>query len=714
MATLVLSTVGTVLGGPVGAAIGALIGQSIDQQLLGPASRGPRLGDLGVQTSSYGTQIPRIYGTMRVAGSVIWSTDLVESTETTGAKGQPDTTFSYSVSFAVALSARRVAQIGRIWADGKLLRGAEGDFKVSTTFRFHDGSEDQLVDPLIGSIEGSGTTPAYRGVALALFENLELAEFGNRIPFLTFEVIADEAAPTLAAILADASEGLITSEASQSVTGYAAHGPSMKAAAEPLLRTFGVNLFDDGSYLRGPLSQTVEAIVDDDLGNSADGQQAPRMRREQLPARAVPARLRLSYYDPERDYQAGEAGASASDDPGSEQQQELPAAIGADDAKALVQQMLARAWAQRDKLTLRLPPRLVRLEPGSTVEVGLSPKRWIVDKCTVDGLVVVAELRSAWMSAPPIAADAGRIVANSDVVAGQAEVALFDVPDVLHQSSTEPTLLLAASSSTPGWRACAIDVGYSGQAITIRSARLKSVLGHALSSVGAGQPYLVDAVNSVDIELLDQDQWLVSSDDEALAAGANLAALGSELIQFGRATPLGSGRFRLARLLRGRGGTEWATTTHGVGEPFVLIERDALQPVTVPLSATGSQVTAVPRGGDQTMLAMTTESLRPPSPVRLTAEPLPGGGLKISWTRRSRRGFAWIDEVDAPLAEAREEYRVTIAGSSGAIELTVGQPELTLSAGDLGTIGSGSATVQVRQVGDWAMSRPARLSLILS
>jgi hypothetical protein len=90
VATLVLSTVGTVLGGPVGAAIGALIGQSIDQELLGGSSRGPRLGDLSVQTSSYGTQVPRVYGIMRVAGSVVWATDLAEGSATSGAKGKPD------------------------------------------------------------------------------------------------------------------------------------------------------------------------------------------------------------------------------------------------------------------------------------------------------------------------------------------------------------------------------------------------------------------------------------------------------------------------------------------------------------------------------------------------------------------------------------------------------------------------------------------------
>ncbi len=55
MATLVLTTVGTALGGPIGGALGSLVGQSIDQDLFGPGMRrGPRLGDLAVQTSSYG------------------------------------------------------------------------------------------------------------------------------------------------------------------------------------------------------------------------------------------------------------------------------------------------------------------------------------------------------------------------------------------------------------------------------------------------------------------------------------------------------------------------------------------------------------------------------------------------------------------------------------------------------------------------------------
>ena len=69
MATLALTSIGNALGGPIGGAIGGIIGNGIDRSLFGPGPRrGPRLNDLTVQTSSYGTQVPRLYGTSGLPG----------------------------------------------------------------------------------------------------------------------------------------------------------------------------------------------------------------------------------------------------------------------------------------------------------------------------------------------------------------------------------------------------------------------------------------------------------------------------------------------------------------------------------------------------------------------------------------------------------------------------------------------------------------------
>jgi hypothetical protein len=140
MATVVLTAVGALVGGPIGAAVGAVVGQAVDARIFGPKARhGPRLGDLAVQTSSYGTPIPKMFGTMRAAGTVIWATDLRETRASSGGgKGRPNRSAiptPHPLPWRCRLG--RSGTVSRIWADGKLLRGAAGDFKTETKFRLH-------------------------------------------------------------------------------------------------------------------------------------------------------------------------------------------------------------------------------------------------------------------------------------------------------------------------------------------------------------------------------------------------------------------------------------------------------------------------------------------------------------------------------------------------------------------------------------------------
>ena len=301
MATLVLTTVGTLVGGPIGGAIGAAIGQQIDRNILfAPKPRqGPRLGDLSVQTSSYGSQLPKIFGTMRVAGTVIWATDLTEHRATSGGKGRPKvTSYSYSASFAVALSARRVMSVGRIWADGKLLRGAAGDFKSATGFRLHDGDADQPADPQIIAAEGVAQAPAYRDIAYALFEDMSLEDFGNRIPSLTFEVVADIAPVPIGSIAEALANGAVTAGETPALTGYAASGDSIRAALEGLADVVPLSLIDDGERQILHAGAGEVAV----LPGEALTERLEIARRGQG---AVPGEATITYYDAARDYQTG-------------------------------------------------------------------------------------------------------------------------------------------------------------------------------------------------------------------------------------------------------------------------------------------------------------------------------------------------------------------------------------------------------------------------
>ena len=184
----------TITGAQIGGAIGTLIGAEIDSALApGTTIRrtGPRLSDVNVQASTEGAPIPRVYGRMRVSGQLLWATKFKETASTTtsgGGKGGPgvtvsETDYTYSISFAVGLCAGVATKIGRVWADGNLI-----DLAQFTT-RFYPGDEAQGFDPLIEEIEGAGNTPAYRGLAYIVFEDMPLAAFGNRIPQLQFEII---------------------------------------------------------------------------------------------------------------------------------------------------------------------------------------------------------------------------------------------------------------------------------------------------------------------------------------------------------------------------------------------------------------------------------------------------------------------------------------------------------------------------------------------
>jgi hypothetical protein len=528
---------------------------------------------------------------------------------------------------------------------------------------------------------------------------------------LTFELVADEAAPALDELLADASGGIVQCSAAQAVEGYAALGSSIKAAIEPLTDFHSVALFDDGRIVRSPAIGPAVTISEADFGNSADAKGASGIEREQTSARNLPATLTLSFYDPERDYQTGQTRATSNEQFGVEERDDLPAVLTAIDARSLVEDVLAKRWAKRDKLVLRLPPKFITLEPGMTAELALSPKRWTIEQSTIDAMVAVIELRPAWSTSATLPADSGRSVPPVDELAGAITLALLDVPSLGSNNSGDLTLYLAASSAGTSARREPVELGAGGWTAVARTAAKKAVIGHAAAVLATGQSYLLDLDASVDVHLVDAGQWLTSCDDDALVQGTNLALVGDELIQFGSAVPTGSGQFRLSRLARGRAGTEWAMGVHAPGEQFVLIEPDALQAISLPAWARGSTLSVAQSGmsGGVTAVAEAVasgDSIRPFAPVSLLAMIDSAGDLQISWIRRSRQGLAWIDDVDAPLGEATELYEVLVQGVSGATERAATSPSMTLSNSELAPLGTGPASITVRQIGDWAGSRP--------
>jgi len=715
MATILLTAAGTALAGPIGGALGAIVGQAADQALFAPkARRGPRLGDLAVQTSSYGSDIPKLFGRMRVAGTVIWATDLIERRSSSGGgKGRPGTvSYSYFANFAVALSARKVRALHRVWADGKLLRGTAGDLKTRAIIRFYDGDEDQAPDPLIASVLGAGATPAFRGTAYVVFEALELADFGNRIPSLTFEVEADSGAVAIGEIAAELCGHIVAAGPTRALVGYAASGDSLRSALAPLIETTSVSLVAHG----GRMVLTTPAGVPEFIAR-ADCAAPPEFARRA--AAAIPVEVTLSYYEEARDYQTGSQRARRAGGAGRSEVRSLPAVLDAADTKKLAEDRLATLWIGRTGARLRLAARRADIRPGALVRVEGEQGLWKVARWLLERMELAIELtRVPDTPAPPTEAEPGSGVLAADLVHGPTVLRLLDLP--LGDATDRPALFALASGTAPGWRSATIlfsaDDRLSWQQ-GVRSAA-PAVLGSALSQLGPAGSALIDSVGTVEVELLSGSRWLESCSDAELAAGANLAVLGSELIQFGTAEPLGNKRFRLSRLLRGRRGSEAGASGHHPGEPFALLEPESMLALPVSPAAVGARAVALATGigdvpeGVEAELRVTGEALRPPAPVHLTALQRTDGALLISWTRRSRAGWTWAGASDTPLGEERELYRVELSSAGASRSFEPGEPNLVYPSAD--RLADGLAfplTIAVRQIGTFATSQPATLTL---
>ena len=754
MATLILTAVGSLVGGPVGGAIGALIGQRIDSEIFKPKGReGPRLSDLKVQLSHYGAQIPQIFGTMRVSGNVIWATDLIERrARRSGGKGQPSVTeFSYSASLAIALSSRPILGIGRIWADGNLLRGTGGNFNERTIFRLHNGDQDQEVDPLIASALGPENTSAFRGIAYAVFEDLELAAFGNRIPSLTFEVQSDLATITSLDVVQTLINPALDSSAPSApgdsirpgapldsgdssapsapkcleMRGYAASGTRVRDAIEPLVEVDHLRVIStNGAPViarAGALGSTRQLDSYRARGSTA----AQRIvQRRRIALSSLPATILLRHYEPERDYQIGQQNALVPGGGAREQLVDLPAVISAGAARSQAHQLAVAASDGREKISISADFSAAALPVGGLVSGENLDGEWrIVQRNITEDSILLDLVSYRPLSIAPAAMTAapGVAILSPDHGAQEGRVTIFDLPPLGEAAHSTPQRLIANAGEGQGWRGVDLWLiaGAGQEPLALGASRPATALGRLEAPLAAGATLLLDKANTALVRLSNDTAELISVDDAALFAGANRAMIGDEIIQFGHAEKTAPALWRLSRLIRGQQDLPRQQSgqnnhlTHTAGTDFVLLDDPAhfLIPELLdqPASAPNAVVEWAPRGSfELAQLAIPNHrrAIRPLSPVHGKALQNSDNSLTLHWIRRSRLGWAWRDEVDTPIGESRLLFRISVPLASGD-EQTFETSALSLRIpADLRTRLREDTAIMIRQIGDHAASEP--------
>jgi hypothetical protein len=278
-------------------------------------------------------------------------------------------------------------------------------------------------------------------------------------------------------------------------------------------------------------------------------------------------------------------------------------------------------------------------------------------------------------------------------------------------------MIVACAGASASWRQAGLYIknDVDGSLSPIGSSAPVATMGNVLIPPVAASGPLFDETPALVVQLLADSMTLINADDAALSQGDNLCQVGEELIQFGRAIPIGPRTYRLEHLLRGRRGTEWAMAGHVASETFLLLEQDRLFQVPATNVHLGSNLHIDAIGiGDVTpaesQRIVSGLAILPLEPAHFVAQ--------ATGARRSRGGWRWLDGADVPLSEQQELYRLEWADGGGIFRtVEVSAPTFTytsaMATADHGAGHVGTVSVTVRQIGTFGAGRAATLTLII-
>lgn len=636
MASVLFSTVGQAVGGPLGAGIGLAVGASIDNSVFRRNRRGAQDG-FAIR-SAYGEGIPFVFGRNRVGGQVIWATPPAIA----GSKGSGRR--ARSTSFAVAVSRGPIGSVGRIWADGSLLRNADGELLSDTEFRVHSAGESQA-DPLIAAAEGDAA-PAYVQLSYIVFENFDLGPYGNRIPSLSFEVeaVAGSVSEWLEQLTRSIGAHVDTASAVQSIDGYVARldpfaedFAALLAAAD---RKVGLR---DGRLSLLPHPRTIALSRDHLVAGGGEADETMQIRQD-----VRPSGVGMAFQDLDRDYQLG-------------WQQELragrgavlsvswPAAASASAARTIARRLLQDSEAAADTIRFAVSHRFLDLNVGDMVSFG-DQRLWLVVRKEVQGLTILLEGRRVPRTVPPavVPSDPGRVLDPPSTPAPPSTTMVIEPPVPIWRGSGAAVVL--AVSGGNGWRGADVETLQGGEPLLIGTVRETLPFGALDVAVEAGPTTIWDERNSLVVNVIDQESDFSTRSRRDVLDGGGLICLGEELVQYRDAAIVGPSRIRLSGLLRGRFGT--SAGSWPAGTRVMAVPRLGAVSLDIAPDMIGRQLMFLvagkgdPVGGSPVPHAVSGSGSAPLSPAHVTGGRSPDGGIVCRWVERKRAYWLW-DESDA-------------------------------------------------------------------
>jgi hypothetical protein len=465
-----------------------------------------------------------------------------------------------------------------------------------------------------------------------------------------------------------------------------------RAALQPLMLAYGFDVAERDGMLRFAMrnGRAKAALVHATLAVSGDVEGA--QETERAADAEMAGRVRLGFVEAEGDYELRQTEAIFPDDqsPGVSQS-EFPLVLTRAEARAIAERWLTEARIARDTTRFALPPSQRALGAGDVVSLAGADYR--IDRLESGEAQVVDAVRVERGVYRASDASDARIRPRKFVAAVPTHPVFLDLPLLTGEEAPHAPHLAISARPWPGVVACWSSVGDADIRLN-RRIDLAATMGRTQTVLSAARAGLWDRGPSLRVRLFSGN--LSSASEAAILDGANPMAIGDgsndtwEVFQFAEATLVAPRTYELSLRLRGQLGSDGLMpAVWPVGSQVVLLN-DALKQLRVAPQARGLdrtyRVGIAARGYNdpavvKRILAFEGNGSRPYAPAHLSAVPQSGGGLAISWVRRTRiNGDSW-NAANVPLGEVTESYLLrVIDGAVVRREVTLAAPNWTYSA----------------------------------
>jgi len=451
--------------------------------------------------------------------------------------------------------------------------------------------------------------------------------------------------------------------------------------------------------------------------DSQDGSGADYWKTTRIQEVELPSQVGIKYVDFDADYHTGYQLDKRQVEPNptmsSSQQNniEVPIVMTSTEARQMAARILYNSWVERDLYETRLPTKYLRLDPTDVVNVAMD-----------DGTVYTARIAKMDIGADysvnvalvseDVAAYTSNIQGGTNLgwkpqiltTEDPGELYLLDLP-LLVDADSDGTRSLplywvgsAISDNWPGGILFEIDTDI-GVPTPVGLTKFDTPVGFVTGPLPSwDRPFSPDTENAITVLMDERYPRLTTVTNAELLAGANMFAVGDEIIQFRDVIVNADGSMTCSYLLRGRRGTDYVTRAGNTERMLISLKTAPPRFYRTVEGATGDfSYTLYTQNSQDTLpsqpKAWNMRPLRPWSPVHFRRS-FDGTDLTLTWIRRTRTNGGWLDAVGTvPLNEETEAYEVYLLAAPydpatfvrAFLDLTA--PSLTYTAADMAADG---------------------------